>query len=325
MANQEHVSLLRQGVGIWNQWRLEHSEIQPDLNNAFLAGAELYLAQLNQASLREANLSQADLTGANLREADLTNADLDNAQLSGAILERAIVIGTNFSGANLNDVNLSEAHAGFTIFVNNDLRTVKGLDSVYHVKPSSIGIDTIYRSQGHIPVVFLQQAGVPDTFLAYLHALVDDPLDYYTCFISYSSKDDIFARRLHHDLQEAGVRCWFAPEHMRIGADVRKQIAESIRSYDKLLLILSRNSLESSWVQREVEVALKRESQEKRTLLFPIRLDDSVLEASSPLIGELKDKQIADFGHWGDKSEYRKAVARLIRDLKVTIAMETSV
>jgi uncharacterized protein YjbI with pentapeptide repeats len=340
MVNQEHFSLLKQGIKRWNLWRMEYPEVRPDLNNISLVGVDLHLAQLNLASLRGADFSYANLSGANLRgadltnadlsytnlsEADLTNADLNNVQLTNTVLKRAIVIGTNFSSANLNGTDLSEAQAGFTLFVNNDLRTVKGLDLVHHSKPSSIGIDTIYHSQGHIPAVFLRQAGVPDTFLAYMHALVDDPIDYYTCFISYSSKDDDFARHLYNDLQDAGVRCWFAPENMRIGADLRNIIAESIHSYDKLLLILSKNSIESSWVQQEVEVALKRENQEKRTVLFPIRLDDAVLETASPLMSELRSKQIADFGHWGNKSQYRKAVARLIRDLKVTIAIETKV
>ena len=38
------------------------------------------------------------------------------------------------------------------------------------------------------------------------------PIEFYSCFISYSSKDEEFAKRLHADLQSNGVRCWFAPE-----------------------------------------------------------------------------------------------------------------
>jgi len=53
-------------------------------------------------------------------------------------------------------------------------------------------------------------------------------------FISYSSKDDDFAQRLHADLQHQGVRCWFAPEDLQIGDKFRIRIDESIRVYDKL-------------------------------------------------------------------------------------------
>ena len=32
----------------------------------------------------------------------------------------------------------------------------------------------------------------------------------------HSAKDDEFVRRLHADLQDGGVRCWFAPEDMKL-------------------------------------------------------------------------------------------------------------
>lgn len=48
-----------------------------------------------------------------------------------------------------------------TSFVDIDLRLVKGLESVNHYGPSHIGIDTIYRSDGGIPELFLR-AAVPD-------------------------------------------------------------------------------------------------------------------------------------------------------------------
>jgi hypothetical protein len=65
------------------------------------------------------------------------------------------------------------------------------------------------------------------------------PIKYY----SYSSKDEIFARRLHDDLQQAGMRCWFAPEDLKIGDRLKRCIDESIKLYDKLLLVLSEHSI----------------------------------------------------------------------------------
>jgi hypothetical protein len=50
----------------------------------------------------------------------------------------------------------------------------------------------------------------------------------YSCFISYSSKDQLFADRLHADLQDKGVRCWFAPHDLPIGAKTRDAIDEAI-------------------------------------------------------------------------------------------------
>jgi hypothetical protein len=99
----------------------------------------------------------------------------------------------------------------------------------------------------------------------------------YTCFISYSSKDKKFAEKLHADLQARDVNVWFAPHDMRIGARIRPTIDASIRSYDKLLLILSKDSVTSQWVEQEVETALAKERELGTTALFPIRLDDSIM------------------------------------------------
>jgi len=45
-----------------------------------------------------------------------------------------------------------------------------------------------------------------------------EAIQFYSCFISYSTKDQVFAERLHADLQNKGVRCWFAPHDLPIGA-----------------------------------------------------------------------------------------------------------
>ena len=74
-------------------------------------------------------------------------------------------------------------------------------------------------------------------------------IQFHSCFISYSSKDKHFAQRLYVDLQAKGVRCWFAPEDMKIGDEIRVRIDESIRLHDKLLIILSENSVNSTWVE----------------------------------------------------------------------------
>jgi TIR domain len=68
-----------------------------------------------------------------------------------------------------------------------------------------------------------------------------------------------FARRLYNDLQGNNVRCWFAPEHMKIGSKIRESIDTSLRLYDRLLIVLSEHSVESQWVEHEVETALDKE------------------------------------------------------------------
>jgi hypothetical protein len=81
----------------------------------------------------------------------------------------------------------------------------------------------------------------------------------YSCFISYSSKDQVFADKLHADLQDAGVRCWFAPHDLPIGAKTWDAIDEAIGLRDKLLVILSEASIRSDWVEDEVNKAYAKE------------------------------------------------------------------
>lgn len=113
------------------------------------------------------------------------------------------------------------------------------------------------------------------------------------------------------------MRCWFAPEDLKIGAEIRVGIDESIRLHDKLLLVLSETSVKSQWVQQEVETALAKEREQGRTVLFPIRLDDAAMQINTGWPAYLKNtRNIGDFTHWKDHDSYQKAFARLLRDLK---------
>ncbi len=288
-ADQEQFNTLQQGVEVWNTWREQNLStpiilFDANLRNTDLRNANLRNANLVTADLTDADLTSADLTGANLsnnfnrvdyrsigssdganlhrvklKYANLTYADLTDANLTYADLTDANLTSTNFMGADLTDADLSGTTVWNTIFGNVDLRTVKGLDKMTHIGPSTIGTNTLERSHGEISEVFLRGAGLSDTLIQYARSLVQKPIDYYTCFISYSSQDEVFAKRLHNDLQAEGVRCWFAPEDMKIGDKIRHHIDESIRVYDELLIVLSEHSLASTWVENEVETAFDKE------------------------------------------------------------------
>ena len=139
----------------------------------------------------------------------------------------------------------------------------------------------------------------------------------YSCFISYSSSDQAFAEKLCRDLRSKGISCWFAPEDMKIGDRIRPRIDESIRAHDRLLLVLSGNSIASHWVEQEVETALAREREGEGAVLFPIRLDDAVMRAQTGWVALVRNtRHIGDFRSWEDRSSYERALNRLLRDLK---------
>ena len=104
---------------------------------------------------------------------------------------------------------------------------------------------------------------------------------------------------------------------MKIGDRIRSRIDEAIRVHDKLLLVLTETSMKSSWVEKEVETAFEKERKQGRTVLFPIRLDDSVIEAEEAWAADIRrTRNIGDFRGWQEYETYKKAFERLMRDLK---------
>ena len=350
MASPKHLDILQQGVEAWNQWRQAHRDIDPDLSRAILSQARLTGANfaftnlkgaiLEGADLRFTNLVRAQLSNANIHRAYLIDARLGGATLTYANLSEARLYFTDFTGANLREANLSNADmtdAVFistdltaseltsarlwrTLFVDVDLSTVKGLDRVKHMGPSYIDLSTIARSHGTIPDVFLRGAGVADTIVDSIHSLIHRPIGYATCFISYSDEDRDFAEKLYADLQSKGVRCWFAPEDLKIGDHYHQRIDESIRLYDKLVLILSEQAVQSAWVEREVVAAREKEDHEQRPVLFPLRLDDAVMNTTKAWAADVRRRwHIGDFTQWKHHDVYQQAFERLLGDLKTEV------
>ena len=347
MANPEHLAILKQGVEVWNEWkshqkgraslaevklyraRLEKINFNKvDLRNADLRKVNLSYADLGRADLTEASLSGAHLAWANLMGARLDRANLEGAKLvrsylaaahlKGANLRKAELWGTTFSDADLSEACLTEATLGGTIFTGTNFNGVKGLETCRHSEPSAIDFRAL-QTTGALPIQFLRGVGLPDVLIDYLPSLISHGIQFYSCFISYSAKNQDFANRLYADIQNKGVRCWFAPEDLKIGDPFRQRIDESIRIHDKLLLMLSEHSVNSPWVQDEVEAALERERREGRLVLFPIRIDDAVMQTDKAWAASIRrTRHIGDFSNWKDHDSYQKAFQRLLRDLKAT-------
>jgi hypothetical protein len=106
---------------------------------------------------------------------------------------------------------------------------------------------------------------------------------------------------------------------LRIGDRLRVSIDESIRVHDKLLLVVSASSIGSQWVEHEVESALSRERMDAREVLFPVRLDDMILDVDSGWPSLIRNtRYIGDFSHWTSPAEYERSLDRLLRDLRRT-------
>jgi uncharacterized protein YjbI with pentapeptide repeats len=312
-----------------------------NLTGAILSSTKLMRANFSRANLTNADLRDADLTDANLSDADLSRANLRHANLTGTLLFDANLIGANITGASLIGANLSgacldaaviEKSVSYrTTWANVNLSSVLGVASVQHRGPSSVGIDTILLSGGTIPDAFLRGCGVPEHIVDLQRSLVQGmaPIQFYSAFISYSHSDEEFARRLHGRLQHAGLRVWYAPEEMKAGRKLHEQIDDAIRVHDKLLLVLSKASMSSEWVATEVTKARRRQRQDGKQVLFPIRLVEFEAirewecfdaDAGKDSAREIREYFIPDFSNWKDHDAFEVAFARLLKDLRASAA-----
>jgi hypothetical protein len=280
-------------------------------------GTNLSSANLSSADLDDADLIGANLSGAYMYETNLGHANLEDADLSGANLEGADLSGADLRGASLRGASLREATITNVVFARINLCEVKGLTEVIYYGPSHIELYTVQLPQDGSALHFLRGVGVPDEWIEDYRARMMSPIQYHSCFISYSSKDETLARRLHADLQDHGVRCWFAPKDMKIGDKIRARIDEAIHLQDKLLLLLSEHALASTWVEDEVEAALEKERRQQREVLFPVRLDERVMQTTQAWAAKLRrTRHIGDFTNWADPQVYQQAFGLLLRDLK---------
>jgi TIR domain len=142
------------------------------------------------------------------------------------------------------------------------------LEKCDHEGPSIVDHRTLQKS-GPLPLSFLRGVGLPDNLIEYLPSLLNQAIQHYSCFISYSTKDEDFAKRLHADLQDEGVRCWFAPHDLPIGG--------------KIL---------DDWVEDEVTKGFEEERKRGQIVLFPVRLDQTVMKTNEAWAAKLRARLI---------------------------------
>lgn len=285
---------------------------EADLSGAILSRADLSGADLSS----KANLNGANLNGANLRGADLSGADLREAFLSQTVLQQCDLIDTNFEGALVTN----------TVFGDVDLSACGGLNSVQHEGPSILSVSAIIRSKGCIPEKFLRGVGLPDEWIAYIPSLVGEAIQFFSCFISYSSLDKAFAVRLYDALQAKGVRCWLDEKQLLPGDDISRQLERGIHLWDKFLLCASKNSLTSWWVENEIKTSLDKErtlqkEREKPVLkLIPLDLDGYMFSDQWNLgvfAKNITSRVAANFRGWDAPGfNFDEQVARVIRALR---------
>jgi len=212
---------------------------------------------------------------------------------------------------------------------------------VRHAGPSFISTDTLVRSKGHISEIFLRGCGLApwEVLTAKLHdpnlnpyeiselqcQILDKrthgPLFIGGVFISYSRTDGNFVDKLYKRLTSEGTSVWL-DKHDMVAGPVQKQVQRAVRVNDVVVVILSAASINSDWVENELDMARQKEKEEKRDVLCPIALDDSwrskmePQESNRTLWLTLKQKNVLDFSEWTTEA-FVPVYQKLVRGLKI--------
>ena len=313
MANQEQLEILRQGVDAWNKWRASNTMVQIDLGGA--------------------DLHESDFNGVNLSGANLLYANLSSTNLIRANLKWAILIETNLNLSNLENITI-----GYTRFGNTALTETFGLERVIHDGPSYIDTHTLQLSKGKLPEVFLRGCGLSDweiesaklynpdltneEIVKIQYRMFDlratQALQISPLFISYSHADTAFVDKIDSSLTKKGVRFW-RDIHDATAGRLETQIDRAIRQNPTVLLILSKNSIKSDWVEHEVRKARELEKELGRDALCPVALDDGWKSSPWPkrVMEQIKEYNILDFSGWQNKSTFDSKFAKLLSGLEI--------
>ena len=357
MANPEHLEKFLAGPDVWNEWFKSQNfshENRADLSNSDFSNMLIFDYHIDEVDFTNCTFEDAQLlelspvgsvftgssfAGAYIFDGLWMNVELSNSNFFAASLidvqfimtslenvffEEGNITGCLFRVVNFSNSNFSDLFLARSSFFSCNFTSCSSLSEAIWETPCATDFETIVQSWP-ISNAFLRGCGFPDNLIDYLPSLMNDPIQFYSCFISYADKNRKFVDRLHNDMQGAGVRVWYAPEDLKAGDKLHPTFDRAIRVHDKVLIILSEESLVSPWVEDEVNRALAKERDRKSKgddspVLFPIMIDDAVMDSKESWVTYIKENRyIGDFRHWKDHDSYSAAFDRLMRDLKPAI------
>lgn len=127
-------------------------------------------------------------------------------------------------------------------------------------------------------------------------------------FLCHSSKDKFFVRELAENLKTYGIKVWLDEAEINIGDSLTEKIGQAIDETDYVGVVLSTNSVNSQWVQKELQVALQKEFSKKQVVVLPMLLESVAIPPF------LRDKLYADFT---SLEKFEETFPRFLRSLGI--------
>lgn len=124
-------------------------------------------------------------------------------------------------------------------------------------------------------------------------------------FISHSSEDKEFVRRVANDLRLLGHEPWVDEDQIRVGDSIPAKIAAGLARADFVVIVLTRTAVESGWVSEEWQAKYWSQIQERQVRVLPALLETCNVPEF------LKNKMYADFG-----KSYGFGLVRLVKAIE---------
>lgn len=287
------------------------------LQGADLRRTDLTSADLSRTNLASANLAGADLTGANLSWASLHGANMRNVKMTATVLTMADLTGVDLRGAQvvkteLDSAVFTEAVMEMTLLADCDLGRIIDLETVVHLGPSIIGLDTLARSQGCIPPEFLHRAGVAQALIDVQDQLRLGVLMEPRVLLVGSYQDAALAGRIQSDLRSSGIPCWSLEPDDESALLVNEDPLGRAMYYDWLVLICSDHSLENPHTSRFFNLLAGNGAAGVGQVILPVATDDLLYTRQDGLCQALLKLTTVDLRGWEEEASYRRSVENLV-------------
>src|SRR2546427_5774125 len=134
-------------------------------------------------------------------------------------------------------------------------------------------------------------------------------------FISYTIKDQAFAKNLESSLASEGADVWLDERRLQVGDSLIEKISEAINASDYIVAVLSKSSVNSKWVQNELLWGMTRERELGTTVILPVVIEECEIPSF------LKDKHYINFGN--PNRSFTDSISRLLDKLAMADAPES--
>jgi len=131
-------------------------------------------------------------------------------------------------------------------------------------------------------------------------------------FLSHSSRDKKFVNLLAKKIQENGLDVWLDEAEISIGESLIQKISEGLYYSEFVIAVISKHSVNSEWVKKELYLAMHKEIAGKKITVLPIKIDN----CDVPFF--LSDKLYADFRDIRNfESEFQKILNSLSKHMNI--------